>query len=717
MEAEQVSTAPPQPSVEQILRPSSIAVVGASDDPGRIGGRPIRILLDRGFEGPVYPVNPKYETVQGLPCFPEIAALPDGVDLYIICLAADAAITAVEQAATRGARAAVIFSGGFAETGAAGQVVQARLATIVREAGIALVGPNCLGVASFVHKSYATFATALETLPAIQAGELALLAQSGGSAFNLFTESYWSGARFSHVIATGNEAGLTFADYLAYLAGDPCTSAVLGYLEGVPDGARFGAALDALRAAGKPVFLLKAGATARGAISVASHTAQLSGNDSAFAAVFERYGVTRLNSMEEMIDVAVALSLRTPAAGLAVATNSGGAAVYLADTSEQFDVPLAPLTVRTRRLLADAPPDFAGLANPIDFTAQVINDRSLLGTTLRILDADETVDVILVFLGSMEYLVTELLTDLVEARRDLTKPLALAWLGVHERVRLAAREAGFIVRDDPARFLRALGLVRVIRRALIEAPGSQAAPVQPRAASADPWPAEMTPRSVADGRLGLDEWQTMSLLTQRGAPTPARRLARSASEARAAATEIGCPCVLKLLDPLIAHRARVGAVRTDLATPDAVASAFEQMQLEHGARLVLVAEQVAAGPEVIVGVLADPTFGTRAVVGAGGVWANELHDTRTLIPPYDDAYVRHEVGRLRMAQRLVASDTAGRGVAEQVAAIIRNLADTLVASGGRITEIECNPVVATSAGAIVLDALAFTAAEQRSQEP
>ncbi|MEO8898149.1 MAG: acetate--CoA ligase family protein [Candidatus Dormibacter sp.] len=707
----------PAAEISFVLQPRSIAIVGASDDPGRIGGRPIRILGERGFAGSVYPVNPKYQTVQGLRCYPDIPSLPSGVEMYIICLAAGSAVEALEQAGDNGARAAVIFSGGFSETGPDGQRLQARLADIATRYGIALVGPNCLGVASFAHRSYATFATTLETLPPIDAGDIALVAQSGGSAFNLFTESYWGGARFSHVIATGNEAGITFADYLAHLADDPSTRAVIGYLEGAANGDRLAQALDALHGAGKPVFLLKAGGTARGAVSVASHTAQMSGDDSAFAALFERYGVVRLETMEETIDVAVGLSMKTAADGLVVATNSGGGAVYLADVSERYDVPLAPLTEQTRAALAAELPDFAGLANPIDFTAQVINDRSLLGRTLQVLDCDPTVDALLVFLGSMEYLSDELLGVLVDARARLGKPLALAWLGVHERVRVAAREAGLIAGGDPARLLRGLSLVRAGRAALARDPGTagEVPPATPDIGDVS-WLRDLVPRTLDGGRQGLDEWQAMALLDRRGLPTPARRRVSSPEEAEAAASEIGGACVLKLLDPLIAHRAKVGAVRTGLSDPQAVRVAFEEMQRDHSARLALIAEQIPPGPELILGVLADATFGTRAVLGSGGVWANELADGVTLVPPYTDTYVAARLAGLRQAARIAGEGNATDRISREVAANLRGLAAIVADSAGTITEIECNPVVVTDQGLRILDALAFVRGARTEQD-
>jgi acetyltransferase len=689
-------------SVRYLLQPSSIAIVGASDRPDRIGGRPLRILADRGYTGAVYPVNPKYRSVQGLRCYPDIASLPDGVELYVICLPAEAAVTALEQAAGHGARAAVVFGGGFAEVGPEGRALQDRLSSIAAAAGIALVGPNSLGLASFTHRSFATFATTLETMPPIEAGSVALVSQSGGTAFNLLTEAYWAGARFSHVIATGNEAGVTFPDYLRYLAADPATSAVIGYVEGIASGEQLAIALGELQAAGKPVFLLKAGASERGGRSVASHTAQFSGVDSAYDAVFDRYGAVRIRSMDDAVDVARALTLNTPVDGLAVATNSGGAAAYLSDACDRFGVPLADLADGTLRALRDALPAFAGLTNPIDFTAQVINDVDLMANTLRILDRDQSVDALLVFLGSMEYLSPTLTDILVRTRQELRSPLVLSWLGVSDQVRLAAAQAGLVVSADPARVLRGIGFARTGRRAQQQAPGAPGRPAPPE-------PLDGIPRFATDSRRGLDEATAMSLVERLGVRAPRRVEVTSAAAAVAAAEQVGYPCVLKLVEPFMAHRARNGAVEVGLDGPQRLSAAFERMTRDFGMTRALVVEQVRPGPELIVGVLADATFGSRAVLGSGGIWANETGDVRTLVPPYDAAYVEHELRRLKLFARL--GEHAGldvAGLVKELATVLTRLEAVVRDEAVGVAEIECNPVRAVDGSLVVLDALAFT---------
>lgn len=672
-----------------LFSPRSIAIVGASDDPSRIGGRPLKILTERGFEGAIYPVNPRQQAVQGRICYRAIADLPDDIDLYVLCVASERAVDLVEQAAQKGARAAVVFSGGFAEIGPSGAALQDRLSEIVERTGIALVGPNSLGVASFANATFATFATALSMVSTDSQGEIAIVSQSGGTGFNLLAEAGAANAHFSHVIATGNEAGLEFSDYLVYLADDPATSSVIGYVEGVRDGGALSAALQRLQEAGKPVFLLKGGASERGRVSVESHTAQMSGDESAYDALFSRYGAVRLRTMQEAIDVARALSLGGAGSPVAVATNSGGAAAYIADACERYGVPLADLGTATTTRLQEELPDFASVVNPVDFTAQVINDPGLLGRTLRALDPDPGVDLILVFLGSMGSLSEPLWDSLEQAQLDLRTPMVVSWLGVSEQVRSEGMRRGLNVADDPARVLCGLGLVRQARRFKTSRPRGIAA--------------------STEGTGGIQlvrEDEVLDQLDRWGLPTPRRSRVRIADDLVSAAESVGFPCVLKMTEPVLEHRAVAGAVRLGLRDLGELRAAFDDLTTRHGMTSGLVARQYEIDAELIVGLVADRTFGTRAVIGIGGVWANAVDDVRVLVPPYTASYVRTEMEELRGREWLLnAAARSATELAHEVAQYLDGLVGVLDEDDLMIN-VECNPLAVTSDGVLALDALA-----------
>jgi acetyltransferase len=681
--------------IKQLLDPSSIAVVGASNDAEKIGGRPLQILSQRGYKGRLYPVNPKYETIQGRPAYADISDLPSDVEMYIFCVPAQATVELVEKAAAHGAKAGVILSGGFAEVGPEGVRLQERLRRIANEHDLALLGPNSLGLASFTNRVCATFATTLSTMPSIEPGDVALLSQSGGTAFNLFTESYWAGARFSHVIASGNEAGLAFADYLSFLATDDATQSVVGYLEGVSDGGELAAALEALRAAGKPVYLLKGGVSEHGRRSVASHTAQFAGDDSAYSALFDRTGVVRLESMDDLVDVSRALTVYPRTDRLAVGTNSGGATAYISDACDRFGVRLADLSSETGAALGARLPAFAGLSNPVDFTPQVITDHEILADTLQTLDADPDVDGLLVFLGSMEYLHEGLIDVLVRTRPTLRNPLSVAWLGVSDEVRAKAARAGLAVSGDPMRIVRGIGMVQRGRKR--QAGGI--AVIEPEDA-----PVDVSGVQIPD-TSHLDEAAATSLLAQLGTRVPAGIEISSEQDAVAAAESIGYPVFLKLVEPFIAHRARVGAIVGGIQDSTQLAEAHQRLVNSFGMSRGIVVEEIPAGPDLMVGVMSDRTFGTRAVLGAGGIWANEIGDLRTIIPPYDAPSLQRELVKLRIFPQIKAAAVDSAALAQDLSRIFRRL-DALVRSGS-LTEFECNPVRIVDGEAIVLDALAF----------
>ena len=356
-------------------------------------------------------------------------------------------------------------------------------------------------------------------------------------------------------------------------------------------------------------------------------------------------------------------------------------------------------------------PAFAAVRNPLDFTPQVINDPPLLEKVLTLIDQEPGVDLLLLYLGGMEYLADDLLPTVAAASGRLRVDLALAWYGVSDEVRARAAREGLVVCGDPARLLHGAGLLRRAQLAVAAAPGRPAA--DDAAAPGRPVPsakAALVPARVGDGRSAVDEAQLMELLETFGCTLPRRHRVRTADQAVHAATEVGYPCVLKLLDPLLPHRAKAGAVRVGLADEAAVRSAMRDLQREHAARSVLVAEQLdlSEGVELITGVVADPVFTTRALLGSGGVDAEDADDARTLVPPYDAQSVRHALQGLRTTARIRRIRPDLEGLAVELAALLDGLA-TLVAdpAAPHLTEVECNPVLVRAEDTVVLDALAF----------
>ncbi len=689
----------------------SVVIVGASDDPTRIGGVPIFLLKKYGYAGRIYGINPKRDLVQGIPCFAEVKDLPEQVDVAIFCVAAEKIRTLLPELKAKGLKGAVIFSAGFTESGEQGQALQKWLTSYARQNSIAILGPNCVGQISFATGRSLTFANAFLTFPVTPPGRVALLSQSGGVATNIWADALIAGTRFSHVITTGNEADLGFADFLEYLADDDRTDVVIGYIEALQDGPGFCRAAARLRAAGKPLVLIKVGTSAAGRDAVSSHTGQLSSDDSAYQAAFDRYGVIRARTLEELNDFARVFSLGRIRPKITAATTSGGAGVYVADLCADLGIEMSNLSLATETSLSTIVPSYGRVRNPVDLTAQVVNDISILRKSLEFLLNDPETGVLLFLLsgkGTLEQS-TEVIDVMTDVQRRTDKKIVLCWLGVSDDVRRRGSDAGLTVYQDPARFLRPLK--RYLDATRADSPNTAEAFV---ALSAQTEPAPKGGPNLKDGlvlgqdgRWVLPERQSMEWLEHFNVPCPRRWYARSADAVVEIGAQVTYPCVMKLVEPVVAHKSDVGGVVVNIASAHELLQAWLRMSESLLATEVLVAEQIESGLEVIVGCLHDETFGMRLTVGSGGVWTNFVSDAITLVPPFSDAYIRSELPRLGLWGPL----NGARGQrAYAVDALVRTIADIARAGWamrGDIREFECNPVIVTSQRAVAVDAIGF----------
>jgi acetate---CoA ligase (ADP-forming) len=708
---ELTSGAPTLKQLERLFRPATIAVVGASDRPGRIGGRPLAFARKLAYPGRVFGVNPHYTEVQGFPCVPRISDLPPGIDLFVLAIPAPAIPQALAELGSSGGGAAVIFSGGFAESSENGAELQAQLLSVAERFSIPVIGPNCVGFVSFHDRVPATFTGLLQpdTLPA--PGGVAILSQSGGMGSNTAYEASLLGASLSHFITTGNEVVVEFGDVLRFLAADDSTHSVVGYIEGIRSSDRFVEGLRAMEAAGKRLALLKAGRSPRAARAVQGHTALMSGSDDAYEACLRRFGVHRLSSLEEMIDVVVATSrwpVETVSPGhLALATISGGAAIYMLDECERAGVQLANFSESTKTELNIALPSFTLVSNPLDLTAQVVNDVGLLRRALSILVADPSVGDVLFFCGGMEESADEIIAAVNSVPAPGSGRISIAWLGVSENCRIKARRAGIPTYGDPARFIRGYAHARELRPSVTHeetdgsGPGAASGTtLTPRLRASQLTVADFVP---VDGGLVVGEWTAMQLLAGVGVRVPKSALIPLDDKVRLPA-ELGYPCVVKVHEPLMVHRSMHGGVVTGIRDAHQLREVCDKLRKKLGASSVLVAEQIEEGPELIVGLFADDVFGQRAVIGAGGVLANELDDNVTLIPPFTASSLVRELARLRLIRHLLRNRSDLESLGTDLSLLLEQLAAVLDAEP-LLQQIECNPVVVHSHALVAVDAL------------
>ncbi|WP_028219772.1 acetate--CoA ligase family protein [Paraburkholderia oxyphila] len=708
-----------------LLRPASIAVVGASNDAAKVGGMPLRLLREQGYTGRVYAVNARGGDVQGMRAAPSLDALPEPVDLAIVAVPAAAAPDVVAQMVRNRTRAAVLFTAGFAETGEAGGAAQREIAHMASEAGMALLGPNCLGLMNLRERVYATFSpVALAGAPPL--GDVALVSQSGAFGAYAFALAREAQLGLSHWITTGNEAGVQVADAVEWLAHDPLTSVILVYLEGCADGAKLRRALAAARAAGKPVVVAKVGTTATGARAAQSHTASLAGEDAVYQAVFDEYGVHRADTLEGFFRLGHALSKgrRPRSRKTAIVTVSGGVGIMMADRAEALGLALPPLpeacAARLRESVA-----FASTANPIDVTGQVVAQTGVLTDTLVDAMTCGAYGSVVAFVAGAAHVPSAwaAIEQAVERAMAHGKhgedgehgapseaaPLVLCGLvDAGQRSWLEAR--GVLALREPVYAMDAVAaLLRAGEQA--DAARAQAPDVSGRCEATEP-ASSVLPASVPAHAASLDEAEAMAMLAAAGVPVAPHCVARSVAEAQAAAQRLGFPVALKLRSRHVLHKSDVGGVRLNLRDTaalaqafDAIATAAEQAGIPGGFEGVVVASMLDGWGEIIVGVRRDPVFGPVAMTGLGGTGVELGRKMAFGLAP-----LSHERALAMLETSGVAALLRGhRGhpalSLDAAAAVLAAVSRLGAALGETLDTLEINPFIVTRDGLVAADAV------------
>lgn len=685
-------------SLDPLLNPRSIAMIGASADPGRIGGMPLDLLTRFGYEGGIYPVNPKYQEVFGQRCWPDIESVPEAVDLAVLAIAAADVTPMLRRCHAKGVRAAIVYAAGFAEAGGEGARLQQELEAFVAESGMAVAGPNCMGFANLNTQAYTAFASVFKTSPRQSGpGNVSLLTQSGNVCAAVYAIARRLDLPFSHFINTGNEACLDFSQYLEYLAADPQTEIVLGYIEQLRDGERFVRACRELERQGKLLIALKAGTTDKGAQAVQSHTSALAGDRRVYGAAFRQLNVIEATDFAQMAHLASLATLRHRSAGkrVAVLTMSGALGAILADKFIGAGLELPDLPADLQAVLRGGIPDYGMVGNPVDVTGNVVNDPEFVRTALQALATSDAIDAVVVYAPG--YMLDRMADALAEVSRQHPRLFVAIDTGLAQS-RAALREAGVAVFED-------LGLaVSALAPYLLwcEARGARRIAAAPAAV---PAAAPALPCNEADARAYVAAF---------GLPQARAGAARSADEAVADARAAGYPVALKILSADIAHKTEVGGVALNLADDAAVRAAYDAVtqaaaRAQPDARIdgVLVQKMERGVAEIIVGATRDPVFGPVLTVGLGGVLTELYQDTSHRLLPVDEDIALQMLRELKAFALL--DGYRGKPRADLAAACrsIVAVGNALLAAPAAVSEIEVNPLLIKEAGqgVAVLDAL------------
>ena len=699
--------------------PKSIAIVGATDDTRRFGGRLMRQVAKFGYAGRILPVNPRLSELNGLKCYPSVSSLPESPDHVGVVIAPDRVIDVLRECHAIGVQCATVFTAGYAETGTEqGRRLQEELVRFCRDTGLRVMGPNCNGPVNFIDRFSFSAGYAVSSLTE-PAGNVGLVSQSGGlGQTNVMWRAIKAGVHMSYQASCGNEADLTVVDFARFMLEGEQTDVVMMALEAIRDGKSFMDLAQYAAEREKPLIVLKFGITDAGKQAAASHTGAITGSDDVFSAVCKQYGVIRVNDCNELYEQAIVLrqkKRKLPKGRRAASMSlSGGNVVQMADVGTHLGLSWHNYTAKTDGRLGELIPGYGKVGNPTDMTSLATGQPEIYRKAMEIISEDDNVDVMIpVFTFAPR-------ADLEHAARlsrDAEKPLVmLVTGGCHDDQSLTVDS---LVAMGAAAYRNTVDTLRYVRTAIgyreyLEARQKQGKPLRPQGMDQT----GVGKVLAAAGNRTLTEREAKSLLAQYGLPVPRELLATGADAAAAHFRSINGPVALKIESEDIAHKTEAGAIRLNVSDEAAVRQAYEDvrasaLRYKPDAKIagVLVQEMVPRGTEMMLGIVHDPVFGPLIAVGFGGIYVEVMRDITFRVPPVDTRTACEMLGELRGYKIL-------EGVRGMPPADIEALADCIVRlswlardHGATIRELDVNPLMVLAKGVKVVDALLVTGSD------
>jgi len=678
--------------LEAFLNPQSIAVVGASREPEKVGHKIFRNLIDSRFRGVMYPINPKATEILGYKCYRSVREVPDNVDLAVIAVPAQIVPTVAEECGMSGVKGITVISAGFSETGGDGTHLERELVAICRKYNMRMQGPNCLGIVNARNFMNASFAAA-NPLP----GSISFISQSGALGSTILNWAFQNGIGFASFISLGNEADLEAADFLEALAEDDMTRVIGLYIEGVKSGEHFiNIAKEVTRK--KPVIALKAGTTDVGIRAVSSHTGSLAGSDTAFSAAFKKANILRANTLEELFHLVLAFGAQPIPKGknVLVITNGGGPGILAADACEKMNLDLPALEYELMEKLRNALPPHASLHNPVDLLGDA--DENRYGFALYAALQSGKVDGVIVILTPQAMTPADKVADIVvEAKKRFPdKPLLAVFMGLDDdsypiKTLLNNNIPNYVFPESAAYVFGAMHDYSLIL-------GSPREDVSKILKADDEQIKEVLAEARKDGRVNLTIEESIKVAKACGIRLPHAMMAKNRKEAAEIARTIGYPVVMKIISPEILHKTDLGGVILNVNTRKDVERNYElilrktRMAVpEAGILGVLIQQMVPLGREAIVGAVRDPQFGPLMMFGLGGIYVNFLRDVSYRLCPLTKSESREMVEETKAYALL-------RGVRGEPPSDINSVVDVILRVSQvmtrfkEIVEMEINPL-------------------------
>jgi len=686
-------------SLKTMFRPKSVAILGASTNEEKIGGRPVRYLKHYGFDGPIYPVNPNAAEVQGLKAYKSILNIEGEVDLALIVLPAALVIQGVRECAEKGVKSVVIFSAGFAETGNEGREAQLQMSHIAAQAGMRIVGPNCMGIAAFDYNMIITFGVSMLNMPPVL-GPISIVSQSGAFGSVAYAESRQRQLGVRLWATTGNEADVNVADCLNYYVEDPETKVIMIYFEASRDGAKLVAGLKAAKKAKKPVIAMKVGSSDVGAEAALSHTNSLAGSDSVVDTVLTKYNAYRAYTLDEFFDIGYACTSGVFPDGnsLGIVTISGGVGILMSDYAATLGVDVARLSETAQAKVRDVIP-FAGTRNPVDITGQAVNQPEILEQCLDTMIEEGGHDVIIVYFASLTSLDFLTRAGLLRIRERHPNAPIIVSVTMDDESRQIFKDLSYLVIPDPTRAVRAAAALMQMGRGY-----AKAAPPAPSALPA--------PVAVLTGMP--NEVEAKQILGEAGVPVVDELLATAAGEAERAAAELGFPVAMKLVSTDIPHKSEIGGVLLNVADKAAARNGYDTLMerartAQPNAKVdgVVVAPMISGGVETILGVKVDPAFGPVVIFGLGGIFVELLSDVTQRLAPFNVEEAHEMMREIKGFPVLDGARGAGPADVDALSEALSRLSVFAYENADRIDSIDINPflVMPKGQGAFAVDAL------------
>ena len=698
-------------TLEPMFNPKSIAVLGASTNPYKIGNIQLKSLLDGGFAGAIYPINPKASEIEGLACYPSIAAVPEEVDLAIFCVGAEQIQDNLKECAKKNVKAAIIFASGFSEIGEEGVKLQQELADIAEENGIRIIGPNCVGLVNTMNGMIGTFSPAILAVPMHEEKAVGYVSQSGAFGVLTYMAAAQRGLSFNYFASVGNEMETEFSDVVEYMIHDPKTKVITGYLEGAKNSKKLrrlaGEALDRK----KPIVLMKTGRSSAGSRAAASHTGSLAGSDLIYDAFFRQSGIVRVDDYEDIITFSkLFLSNKLPKGkNTVLITSSGGRGINEADRCEGVGLNIIPLCKETQTEIKKHIPSFASAINPIDLTAAAaVTNPELFIAPLRALMADPDVHNIILTEFPLGWEADNpYLQELIDICKNSDKFVLITTFPLDGMSVPKGKEEleknGIPVIPGDLNPIK--GLAKLVEYS------ERYRKHQQTSFQEDDSPTKKIQLSLQPGAT-LSESQATDILDLYEIPTSRRTIATTVDEAVQFANSIGYPVVLKVDSADIPHKTEADAIRLNVQNEREIMKAFTEIyqnatnyKADAHINGISVQEMLPEGTEVIIGATKDPNFGPVVMFGLGGIFVEVFKDISFRVAPLTRADAVEMIEEVKGKALLKGARGKAHADIEAIIEVLLKVSKLVTENEAIIDELDINPLIVYEEGVKAADAM------------